>query len=388
MKFSSASIFKFLTLLLVLLTIAVSIQNYYLPRKNLKHNNLTWSEYNNYEIFKYSYFHLLENKNLYGIHADEYHDLYKYSPTFALFMGAFAYLPDIVGLSLWNLLNALVLLSALRYLPALSINKKTFILAFILIELITSIQNNQSNPLMVGLILWAFIALENKKVALATLFVTLSVFIKVFGIVAFAMFIFYPKKGKAIAYSVGWTLLLFALPLLVVSIPELVTQYNNWLELLQNDHSVSIGYSIMGWLETWFGLSNAKNAILIPGILLLLAPLLRVKHYSSIQFRYWYLASVLIWVVIFNHKAESPTFIIAIVGVALWYFSQQKNTFNFILLILAFVLTILSPTDIFPRSIRLNWVVPYVLKAVPCILIWFKITFDLLQNKTFLKSLS
>jgi hypothetical protein len=46
--------------------------------------------------------------------------LYKYSPAFALFMAPFAMLSDFFGLPLWNLLNALVLLSAIFYLPALT----------------------------------------------------------------------------------------------------------------------------------------------------------------------------------------------------------------------------------------------------------------------------
>ena len=342
--------------------------------------------YNNYEIFKYSYFHLLENENLYLLYPEEHYDLYKYSPTFALFMGLFAYFPDLVGLILWNLLNALVLLAAIKYLPFEKSKKNAFILLYILIEIITSLQNNQSNPLMTGLILWAFIHLERRKIVLATLLIVLSVYIKIFSLVAFAIFIFYPQKGKAIAYSILWTVLLFVIPIVVISFPELIHQYENWIDLLRNDHSGSIGYSMMGWLETWFGISDMKNMILIPGTLLLLAPLIRVKHYSSLQFRYWFLSSVLIWMVIFNHKAESPTFIIAVVGIAIWYFSQAKSTINLILIVFAFLFTILSPTDIFPRSLRENWVIPYVLKAVPCIFIWFKITFDLLFKKSYLKN--
>ncbi|MEP6804623.1 MAG: hypothetical protein ABI892_08875, partial [Flavobacterium sp.] len=48
---------------------------------------------------------------------------------------------------------------------------------------------------------------------------------------------------------------------------------------------------------------------------------------------------------------------------------------------LAFVFTALSPTDVFPPFIRNEWMKPYVIKAVPCILIWAKITYDLLAVK-------
>jgi hypothetical protein len=236
------------------------------------------------------------------------------------------------------------------------------------------------------LILWAFISIDKKKIGLATLLITLSVFIKLFSVLAFSIFIFYPKKGKTLSYTLLWFSLLFLLPLIVTSFPQLIWQYENWIELLRNDHSLSVGYSVMGWLETWFGITDVKNIVLIPGLLLLFAPLTRIKKYPDLQFRYWFLASLLIWMVIFNHKAESPTFIIAVTGVAIWYFSQAKSTVNLVLVLFVFLFTILSPTDIFPQMIRENWVKPYVLKAVPCIFVWFKITYDLLYKKTFLLS--
>src|SRR5690606_38477454 len=98
-------------------------------------------------------------------------------------------------------------------------------------------------------------------------------------------------------------------------------------------------------------------------------------------FRLNMLSSVLIWIIIFNHKAESPTFIIAVSGIALWFFSQQAKKENTILLILVFIFTCLAPTDLFPKYIRDNIFEPYVVKAVPCILVWLKISYDLLfQN--------
>jgi hypothetical protein len=46
--------------------------------------------------------------------------------------------------------------------------------------------------------------------------------------------------------------------------------------------------------------------------------------------------------------------------------------------VLAFVFTTLSPTDLFPPFIRNEFFWPYVVKAVPCILIWGKVIYDLL----------
>ncbi|MEF9932117.1 MAG: hypothetical protein RR770_07460, partial [Bacteroidales bacterium] len=45
------------------------------------------------------------------------------------------------------------------------------------------------------------------------------------------------------------------------------------------------------------------------------------------------------------------------------------------------ILTTLSPTDIFPSYIRKTYVVPYALRALPCVFIWFKIVWEQLTVK-------
>jgi hypothetical protein len=90
------------------------------------------------------------------------------------------------------------------------------------------------------------------------------------------------------------------------------------------------------------------------------------------------LVSILLWTVIFNHKAESPTFIIAFSGAAIWFFSGNKSPLNLILFAMAFIFTTISPTDLFPKVVRNEFIEPFQLKVFPCILIWFKVLYDLL----------
>jgi hypothetical protein len=145
-----------------------------------------------------------------------------------------------------------------------------------------------------------------------------------------------------------------------------------------NDHSISDGLSVIGWLKTWFGWAPDKTLVSLAGVVLFCLPLLLYRQYSQYTFRLLLLASVLIWVVIFNHRAESPTFVIAVSGVALWYFAQTPKTENLVLLLLTLIFTVLSPTDLFPATVRTEWFTPYVVKAVPCILVWGKLTYDML----------
>ena len=333
-----------------------------------------YTHFNNYLIFKQSFFHLIEHKDLYVIYQNEYYDLYKYTPTFALLMAPFAYLPSLAGLITWNVLNAFILFYAFRKFPFANEGKKLFAIGFILFEAITSLMISESNCLMAGLIILAYLCLEKKKIALATFLIILSVFIKPFGLVAFLLFLFYPGKFKILGFSVLWFIILFALPLLFITPHELIGQYTSWIMMIKTDHDISFGLSVMAWLHSWFGI-DAKYYAVVIGIILFLLPLLRYKSFGSEAYRQLYLASILIWVVIFNHKAESPGFIIAICGVALWY-SQSSTKFNTLLVILCFLFTILSPSDLYPAYIRYHFFVPYTIKVVPCIIIWSKILYE------------
>lgn len=355
--------------------ILASVAQYFKPQTG------EYTNYNNYIIFKQAFFHLLDGKDLYIMYPAECWDLFKYSPAFALFMGAFAWLPDIAGLTLWNLLNAMVLWYGFATIPQATNRQKTFMLLFVFIELLTSIQNAQSNGLIAGLILLAFNKLENGDVRWSSLFITLTVFIKLFGLVAFALFLLYKQKPKFILWSIAWTLLLLVLPIVVSGYDGLLAQYQSWWKMLKEDHSASVGLSVMGWLQTWFGYNGSKTLITLGGVALFCLPLIKVQQYSDYTFRLLLTASVLLWVIIFNHKAESPTFVIAIAGAALWYFMQPKNTAALVLIALAFIFTSLSPTDLFPSPVRKQFIEPYVLKAVPCIFIWGVLIYQMMFKK-------
>jgi hypothetical protein len=373
---------KIIISLFLLLAIFASFQAYLLSEKTFKETGEKYAKYNNYVIFKTSFTHLTENKDLYQLYPQDHKDLYKYSPTFSVFFGMFAMFPDIVGLNLWNIFNALVFLLAIYYLPRLNLTQKGVVILICLLEFMTSIQNQQSNALVAGLIILTFGLLEKRNYLVATLCIVFSIYIKVFGIVGLALFLFYPGKWKLALYTLGWSLLMFVLPLLFVGIDQLKFLYTSWGHLLDNDHTISYGLSVMGWLHSWFGIDPGKQITLFSGVILFMVPLIRIKEYQNYTFRFLTLTSILIWVIIFNHKAESPTFIIAMAGIALWFITGEKNALNISLFVSALILTSLSPTDMFPRFLREDYVTPYMLKVFPCILIWLKIIWDMLVLKT------
>jgi hypothetical protein len=138
-------------------------------------------------------------------------------------------------------------------------------------------------------------------------------------------------------------------------------------------------------VQSWFHINPPKIVIALLGIALFCWPLIRfsppsplsdVEPFRDFHWRMLFLCSILIWVVIFNHKAESSSYVIAMCGVALWYFARP-NWPNLVLVSLAFIFTCLSPTDVFPSSLSATFFVPYSIKAVPCIVIWGKIIYEL-----------
>ena len=332
--------------------------------------------YNNYRIFKFSFYHLLEGKDIYQLFPDDHWDLYKYSPAFALCFGVLSRMPDAIGLLLWNLINSLCLFAGVRMLPGLSDEKKSWILLFSLLEMLLSIQNTQSNGLMAGLIVLAFAFAERSKYAWSTLCIVFSFYIKIYGALAFIFYLFYPGKLRLAGWSLFWMILFALLPLLVVNAHQLHFLYHSWLDLLLNDRSASIGVSLMGILETWFNLAQYKNGVTLLGLALFLLPLIHIKRYKDYTFRLLYLASVLIWMVIFNHKAESPTFVIVTAGIGIWYFSQRSSPLNRLWLILSFFLISMSVSDLVPAPVRNEFIRPYNIKAVMGIVVWFTLLYE------------
>ncbi|HXB10097.1 MAG TPA: glycosyltransferase family 87 protein [Puia sp.] len=360
----------------LLITLIATIQGLTAGPKVYETGGRAYIDYNNFRIFKFSFYHLIGNRDIYQLFPEDHWDLYKYSPAFALFFGLLAWMPDMVGLFLWNLLNSLCLFAGIRLLPGLDNQKKSFILFFCLLEMLLSIQNTQSNGLMAGLIVLAFALAERRQYLLSTLCVVFSFYIKIYGALAFVLYLFYPGKLRLFAWTLFWMAFFALVPLIVVSGPQLQLLYKSWWHLLIDDRSASTGISVMGIMVSWFHLPGAKNIVTLLGVGLFLLPLIHIRRYKDLSFRFLYLASVLIWMVIFNHKAESPTYIIVMAGIGIWYWSQSPDPLHRTLLILSFLLITMSVSDLVPAPVRNGFIRPYGIKAVMAIVVWLRIVYE------------
>ena len=334
-----------------------------------------YTHYNNYVIFKQSFFHLVRGQDLYAFHPAEHHDNFLYSPTFAALMAPMATLPDWAGLLLWDLLNASVLALALWRLPGLDARQKGLVAWFVAPEMLGSIQSCQSNPMVAGLLLLAFYHLERENAPAASFMVALAFYVKIFPLVAGLAFLLYRERLRLVAWTAAWLAVLALVPLLFVSPAQLEFLYRSWARLhTASVHAASFGLSVQGWLKTWFGLEPSRLAVLAVGGALAAAPLANVRAHARFDFRLRTLASLMMWMIVFNHLAESPTFVIAMCGVALWCFPEPRTPLRSVLAGVAFFFVSFTYSDLFPTAWREQFVKPYVLKGVAVILAWLAAT--------------
>jgi hypothetical protein len=343
--------------------------------------------HNNYFVYKYAFINVIHQHTIFGYQPQCFQDLNHYGPVFALVMAPFALLPDGAGVILWVMFNAWVLYKAIKLLP-LKKNQYVIILLICAHELMTSSSNVEINPLIGALIILSFVFIRDKKDFWAAFVIVLGTFIKLYGIVGLAFFFLSKDKLRFVLSLLFWSVILFVLPMLISSPSYIIKTYHDWYGDLLTKNLNNIGpslqdISIMGLIRNIFNYRQLSNiTVLIPGILLFAVWYLRVKFFDVIPYQLLLLASTLIFVIIFSSSSESPTYIIAFAGVGIWFMNLERpvTSFEIFLLVFALIITSLSPSDLFPRSIRVNYIIPYKLKALPCVLIWLKIIYETLNR--------
>ncbi len=342
--------------------------------------------YNNYKIFKYTFLHILDEKPLYEEYPMEYGDSNHYGPVFALVIAPFALLPDAIGTSLWNMANAMILCLGFYSLP-LPLRTRSLIALICAHEALVALLSFQFNVGLTGLIMLSFSYLAGQKVAKSAFVIALGTLVKLYGIVGLAFFFFSRNKWKFIFSGLISLAILLILPVVLASPEFVIRSYSDWYVSLaeKNMHNTSLtsmqDISLMGIVRRTLQDSSIPNLpFLAAGLLLFFLPYARIDQYKHTAFRLMLLASVLIFTVIFSSGSESPTYIIAFAGVAIWFMIQPSpgNKGIIFLFLFAFILTSLSPSDLFPKFIRNNYIRPYSLKALPCVLIWFSIIYQML----------
>ncbi|MGA8890815.1 MAG: glycosyltransferase family 87 protein [Anaeromyxobacteraceae bacterium] len=353
----------------LLVAAGAAVQQVLLTRYRPLPDGLT--HYNNFLVFRQAFVHLLEGRNLYLDFPGEHFDNFLYSPTFAVLMAPFSVLPVAPSLVLWNLANAAVMVAGIRSVPGLDGRARSLFAWFLLLEFVGAAQNSQTNPAIVGLLLLAFAAAERRRASAAGLLLALAGYVKIFPLAAGLVFLLYPWRLRLVLSTAAWVLALALLPLLVVSPAALLWQYGNWIHLhTTSTHAAGLGMSVAQLLHAWFGVDPPRVLLLgVAGIATAL-PLLRPARFGDPAFRAAFLGALLMWMIAFNHLTESPTFVIAMAGIALWYFGQASTPLHRGLLWAALLLVSVTYSDLVPPGFRNRFLHPYGVKVLPVAVIW------------------
>lgn len=343
--------------------------------------------HNNFLIFRGVFWHTWQQVSLFAEYPAEYWDVNHYGPLFSLVIAPFAVVPEWLGLLLWCIALSLFLYVAIRR-SLLTDRQQLFVLWFCAHELLTALYMQQFNIAIAAIILLAFFLIEKERDASATFFIVLGTLVKLYGVVGLAFFFFSKHKLRFVLSLIGWSVILFALPM-IISSPDYITgQYAEWIECLAGKNTENLfadhqNISLLGMVRKISGVAIYSDLwLIVPGMVLFGLPYLRFSQYKYMAFRQTLLASVLMFVLLFSTGSESSGYIIALIGVVVWYtcVPWKRTGWDVALLVFAFVLTSLSPSDLFPAYLRKTFVQPYALKALPVAIIWFKLCYEMLLN--------
>lgn len=371
------------------------------------------TRHNNYDIFRYVFYNTRDGLSLYAPSTDGgFWDTNHYGPFFSLIIAPFAVLPTWLGLLLWCTLLAVLLYWAVKKYCSTVLQKATtllsdrangmmvlvmpFIIWFCAHELLTALFMQQFNVAIAAIILLSFYFVEKERDEYATLFIVIGTLVKLYGIVGLAFFFFSKHKMRYLLSLVGWSLVLFCLPMLISSMDYQLSQYNEWFLSLSEKNDENLlshmqNVSLLGFVrKVGYGLTNSDWWInhysdlylLLAGTLTMAIGYFRVGQWKNPCFRHTVLAAVLMFVCLFSTGTESSSYIIALAGCAIWYCLSpwKRSKWDVALMVFAFVLTSLSPSDLFPAYIRKEIIQPYALKALPIILIWGKTCYELITK--------
>jgi hypothetical protein len=333
--------------------------------------SIATNKMNVWKIFRQGFYHLSNHTNLYSAYPQEYYDYYLYSPVFAVLFAPFSLAPYTVSYFVWNNLNMLVMPYLVFQLKDISSEKKCLICYLALLEMASCLQGTQSNVFVAALMLLSFISFERNKLWQAAIFISIGFYIKIFPVAAVSLCLLYPNKLSFIAKFVFCMVVFALVPLLIVSPEELYWQYQNWVKIILEDHAdKSNRISIIGFFQTTFNFSNTTKLILqFIACLFFFLMYKRSALFASYRYRLYFLAALMIWVVIFNHAAEVYSYAIAIFAVAIWYVLQPPNKYLNIAICLFLFLTSIITLEPSPKYL-ISYILSHSLKAVPYFIVF------------------
>ena len=340
--------------------------------------------HNNFLIFKGVYWHTVNGTSLYAAYPSEYSDVNHYGPLFSLIIAPFALLPEWAGMLLWLLFLSGWLFAAI-YWSGLRKSQQVYIYWFCGFTLLTALFMQQFNIAIAAIILSSFFLIEKEHEGWAAFFIVLGTLVKLYGIVGLAFFLFSRHKVRLILWLAVWSIILFLAPMAISSPDYIIGQYQEWYSSLvakntENIHSIAQNISLLGLVRRTTGCMNYSDLwLILPGMALFALPYLRFSQYKNLAFRETILASVLLFVILFSTGSEASGYVIALLGVCIWYTAApwKRGKWAIALMVFVFLLSGMGSSDIFPKFIREAYIKQYALRALPISILWLWLCYEL-----------
>ena len=339
-----------------------------------------------YSIFYHSFWHAWQQMPLYIIYPED-GNYFLYGPLFTVLMAPLAVLPYQMGRLLWMLIITVVPFWSIRK-TCFTRYQQVFILWFVAAEAYLCTLDSESNSLILAILIFSFYLIDKEEDRWAALLIALGTTTKLFGIVGLAFLPFSRHKLKLIGWTAAWTAILLVLPMLVFGVDYISQQYLAWYDVLVhknelNQFAAGQNVSLLGIVRKVSQCATYSDLwLMIPGMVLFALPYLRFNQYQHMAFRQTILASVLMFIILFATSSENYCYIIAMTGVAIWYTAApwKRSKWDVALMVVAFIFTTMSSSDLFYKPLWREVIKPYSLKALPVTIIWLKLTYELCKR--------
>jgi len=342
--------------------------------------------FNNFQIFYFGSIDFWGDINPYSSwnHLNlrgSFLDVFIYLPLFSILFTPFTLLPIHIGAFCWNFFTYYLFFSAIFNLPNQFKNKR-FIFFIACLLLFATMLSMQFNPIVVALFLFSYTLLEKRQSFLAILLISISGFTKVYGIFQLSMLMFYPKFWKNSLYTICIAILLFFLPIIRFNFTELISYYQSWINAISKHSRMQDFYSIYRAVYSITPEINsyASKISFVVLFLIIILGILNAKRFKqSFALRAQYLGILMSYGILFGLSSELHTYVIAMVGYAVWYIYNKKTKLDTILLWINFFLLAVFPIDIFCPLI----ISKFILGKLHLGVIVFFITWLVMVYKTF-----
>ena len=283
-------------------------------------------------------------------------DIYVYGPLFNFIFYPISLMPDWLGPFVWTFIEYIVFFYSVFALPDIfnqTTKKKMWL--FLLPILLHNLMYYQYNVVVAAIFLISFTQFEKNNFFRAILLIGISAVTKIYGGFQFVLLLLHKKPIKNIfLYALPTMVILILIPIFHTGLQGLIETYTNWFKFLKTSkQSSELPWQSFFYIKWIFKNPPPHKEIYqsIIGIFIGILTLLSIKIKDDVEVRTALFAILTGWVILFSSAPEIITYLIALTGYLVWFFTKERNKIDKFLFWSNFFILVITPEDIlFPRT--------------------------------------